>query len=222
MIKRSGAANLDGWRLPAPELEAKLGEVIRSRLTSPSFPTQLIPDGTVVETARWRDELMKVCKDKTLKQVINLVQRVDIKAGDIKIILDATTVGTALSAKEERFDANALAITSPFQIRKRGVETKLILGDTSVELDETLISNIAKAHQWYEQIKAGKTLSDIARASDTSSRRIQQMIEVALLAPDIIKLVLDGKQPLGFTSEWCKRHPLPSSWQDQRALIATL
>lgn len=48
------------------------------------------------------------------------------------------------------------------------------------------------------------------------------MIDLAFLAPDIIRDVLDGKQPVGFTSEWLLRHDLPSDWQDQRALIATL
>ena len=97
-----------------------------------------------------------------------------------------------------------------------------MLGDATAELDETLIQNLAKAHHWFDQVKSGLTLSEVAKANDTTSRRIQQIIELALLAPDIIKMVLDGKQPLGFTSEWCKRHHLPSNWQDQRAIIATL
>ena len=45
---------------------------------------------------------------------------------------------------------------------------------------------------------------------------------LAFLAPDIIRDVLTGKQPIGFTSDWCKARPLPSDWQDQRALLATL
>ncbi|WP_430450196.1 hypothetical protein [Rhodophyticola sp.] len=49
-----------------------------------------------------------------------------------------------------------------------------------------------------------------------------QLINLAFLAPDIIRDVLDGKQPLGFASDWCVRHTLPVNWQDQRALIATL
>jgi site-specific DNA recombinase len=33
---------------------------------------------------------------------------------------------------------------------------------------------------------------------------------------------MDGKQPLGFTSDWCLRHDFPSEWTAQRDLIATL
>lgn len=44
----------------------------------------------------------------------------------------------------------------------------------------------------------------------------------AFLAPDIIRMVMDGNQPAGFTSGWCKRNILPSDWAAQRAIVATL
>jgi site-specific DNA recombinase len=47
-------------------------------------------------------------------------------------------------------------------------------------------------------------------------------LDLAFLAPDIIRDVSQGKQPFGFTSGWCSRHDLPSDWQAQRDLIATL
>ena len=106
-------------------------------------------------------------------------------------------------------------------LRKRGVETKIILAETPGNKDEALIRNIALAHHWLERIKAGESFGDIARTDSISKRRIQHMIDLAFLAPDIIRDVLAGKQPLGFTSDWCKARTLPSDWQDQRALLAT-
>ncbi|WP_299877793.1 hypothetical protein [uncultured Sulfitobacter sp.] len=88
--------------------------------------------------------------------------------------------------------------------------------------DETLIKNIAKAHVWYERIKAGETFSDIAATETTSKRRIQQMIDLAFLAPDILRDVIEGKQPIGLSSDWCLRHEIPSDWSEQRQLIAAL
>jgi len=222
LIKRSGEANLDGWRLPAPELETKVAQVVRSKLMSPSFVSQLIPDGDVGDTSRWRDALKTVCTNQDPQFVLALVYATKIKPGALQINLDGGVVSQLLSIKEDRVEGDVLNITAPFQIRKRGVETKLVFGNDAPELDETLILNIAKAHHWFDQIKAGQTLSEVAKANGTTSRRIQQIIELALLAPDITKMILDGKQPLGFTSEWCKRHHLPSNWQDQRAIIATL
>lgn len=222
LIKRSGEVNLDGWRLPAPELEAKVAHVIRTTLMTPLYLNQLIPDASISETGQWRDELTRLCDGQDLQHLLNLVHTIKVKTGELRVTLDTSGVSNMLVVKTNRIAHNALTITSPFQIRKRGVETKLVLGDATAELDETLIQNLAKAHHWFEQVKSGQTLSEVAKANDTTSRRIQQIIELALLAPDIIKMVLDGKQPLGFTSEWCKRHHLPSNWQDQRAIIASL
>ncbi|MBF9035057.1 hypothetical protein HKCCE2091_12490 [Rhodobacterales bacterium HKCCE2091] len=119
-------------------------------------------------------------------------------------------------------DPDRLTSTHPFQLRKRGVETRIVLADTPTGRDETLIRNIARAHAWLDRIKAGETFGDIAQATGTSKRRVQQMIVLAFLAPDILRDVLDGKQPVGFTSEWCKAHDLPSDWSEQRALLSTL
>ena len=62
----------------------------------------------------------------------------------------------------------------------------------------------------------------IANSGNTSDRRIHQMIGLAFLTPDIVADALEGKQPIGFTSDWCMRHDLPSDWPEQRAILAAL
>jgi hypothetical protein len=52
--------------------------------------------------------------------------------------------------------------------------------------------------------------------------RVQQAITYAFLAPDVVRQILEGRQHIGLTSKWIFRHPLPMSWAEQRALIATL
>ncbi len=116
----------------------------------------------------------------------------------------------------------ALTFTLPFQTRKRGVETKLIIGHVEPETDQTLIRNLAKAYKWFGMIKAGYTFDEIIKQEGTSRRRIQQITELAFLAPDIVQMISEGRQPIGLTSEWLLRYILPNDWQDQRALIATL
>lgn len=48
------------------------------------------------------------------------------------------------------------------------------------------------------------------------------MISSAFLAPDLLRQVMEGKQPLGLTSDWAMRCRIPSDWTEQRALFATL
>ena len=102
------------------------------------------------------------------------------------------------------------------------METKLVLDNAAPEKDETLIRNIASAHVWFDRIRNGETFAEIAATEKASKRRIQQMIGLAFLAPDIVRDVLEGNQPLGLTSEWLLRHDLPFDWTEQRAIIATL
>ena len=127
-----------------------------------------------------------------------------------------------LAIEMDALNEHSLTITTNFQLRKRGVETKLILADVPTGQDDKLIRNIASAHAWFKQIKSGATFDQIADAEQTSKRRVQQIIELAFLAPDIIRDVLEGKQPVGFTSDWCVRHSIPSDWNAQRDLLQSL
>lgn len=85
-----------------------------------------------------------------------------------------------------------------------------------------MIANVAQALKWYYLIKADQSFDEITKDAGTSKGRVQQMIHLAFLAPDIIRDVLSGRQPLGLTSDWCLRHEIPIDWQDQRALISHL
>lgn len=222
LIKKSGEANLDGWRLPARELEAKVVYLMCQRLSDTAFVSRLVPNCSAEEIMTHHSILQKLCADKDISHMLNLVERIDLSPGELTITIDTVQLASIIKAGADEIDEKLQMITAPFQLRKRGVETKLVLADASGGIDEALIRNIANAHLWFGQIKAGRTLSEIAKAEGTTNGRIYQLIDLAFLAPDIVRDVLDGKQPLGFTSDWCVRHTLPGSWQDQRGLIATL
>ena len=45
----------------------------------------------------------------------------------------------------DRIREDALRIHAPFRLRRRGVETKLVLGNPTKSVDRTLLRNIANA-----------------------------------------------------------------------------
>ena len=90
------------------------------------------------------------------------------------------------------------------------------------ERDDTLLKNIALGHRFFELIRSGKTYTEIAEAEATSKRRIQQLLELAFLAPDIVRDVWEGEQPVGLTSQWLKTHSFTSIWSEQRDLFKAL
>ncbi|MGR3323216.1 MAG: recombinase family protein [Pseudooceanicola sp.] len=222
LIARSGEAGLGGWRLPGEDLEDRIEGIVRKMLGATDLPARLLANADAGEVARLRGLLDGTLAGRPREEVLDLVERTDIAPGAMTVTLGAAAVATTLELDEQGIDPAALKVTEPFQHRKRGVETRLILADQPAGRDEVLIRNIALAHHWFGRIKAGDSFAHIAETAGVSKRRVQQMIGLAFLAPDIVRDVFDGKQPVGFTSDWCKTHTLPSDWDEQRRVLATL
>ncbi len=222
LIAQSGEAHQGGWRLPAPELEAQIATLIAKTISGHGWCAELIPSASPDEIGRLRSTIDAYLKKTREKHLLALVAKVTVQPGEMRVTLDPDHMAQTLQIATGNIEPDCLVITTAFQIRKRGVETKLILADAPRTLDQTLIKNIARAHHWFTRITSGASVADIAKADGASKDRIQKVLPLAFLAPDIVRDVLEGKQPLSFTSDWCMHHPLPSDWQDQRALLATL
>ena len=61
-----------------------------------------------------------------------------------------------------------------------------------------------------------------AVVSRSGKGRIQQLIEFSFLAPEVIRDVLEGRQPIGLTTEWRLRHAYSPIWQDLRDIFGSL
>lgn len=220
LIRKSGEGDTSGWRLPTPPLEAAVARLIRERLDDPRFVAELLPD-TGTDTIR--SVSAKIGSIGSAGDHLALVERIDVAPGEMVLALNANALAAALTIDRDELRSDRLIISTPFQHRKRGVETKLILGNNpAYEVDQSLLKNVANAHDWFDQLKAGKSYADIARTAGTSKRRVQQMIDLAFLAPDIVRMITEGRQPLGLTSDWLLRHDLSSDWDAQRDAISRL
>jgi DNA invertase Pin-like site-specific DNA recombinase len=222
LIAEAGTPHSGAWRLPAADLEQRVAELVRAVLTEPGFAAQTSRNATSDIIGRRTSTLAAFVDAADTSAFLSIIERLDIGPGKLHLRLDRGVLAKAMDATPDDLDENVLMRTAPFQLRKRGVETKIILADAPAGIDETLIRNIAKAHTWFERIKAGETFTEIAAAESMHKNRIQQMIGLAFLAPDIVRDVLNGKQPVGFTSDWCKSNMLPADWHDQRLVLATL
>ena len=228
LIRSTGPKDPSGWRLPGPALEAMVAELVAKHLKEPTFRANIVAGASVDELAVIDERLIAIaCQDQnrcdeTRRTLFDLIQRVDIAPGDIKIELLPNKIAEVLNVEPGQISEDILYIASEFQHLKRGVETRLILANTAVPRDETLFKNIALAHRYFGMIRAGKTYSEIAGFEGASKRRVQQLVELAFLAPDVIRDAFDGRQPTGMTSEWLIRHSFPTIWQDQREMFRLL
>ena len=145
-----------------------------------------------------------------------------IAVGLAKNTLDRCVRLIACLWKPDRIREDALRIHAPFRLRRRGVETKLVLGNSPNSIDRTLLRNIANALSWLDRIKAGKTYEEIATEDAIPTARVRKAVRYAFLGPDTVRAIVDGRQPVGLTSSYLLHHPLPDDWEEQRALVATL
>ncbi|WP_295317597.1 recombinase family protein [Roseobacter sp.] len=228
LVRGSAPRDPSGWRLPAPELEDKVADLIRRHLNQPEVRAGILSNAAADETAATGTKLaeLKTTTPDTATDAkrlcLALVDRIDIAPGEIRIALSAESLAAKLEVDTARINEDLLSTTSPFQHRKRGVETKLVIGDEPAEIDATLLRNIAHANRYFDLVRSGKTFAEIAETEAVSKRRVQQLIELAFLAPDVIRAVREGQQPVGMTSDWLKKHAFSPIWTKQRDAFAAL
>ncbi|CAN0606651.1 unnamed protein product, partial [Ectocarpus sp. 12 AP-2014] len=121
----------------------------------PEFIAGIILDATTDETAQLGTKLSLLgnIDDNAATDIqsvyLELAERIDITPGGIRIAILAEHLAGALDLDQDRIIEDFLTFTSPFQHRKRGVETKLIIGNEPAEIDETLLRNISLAHRYF-------------------------------------------------------------------------
>ena len=132
------------------------------------------------------------------------------------------TIAQHLGLIPDDIDRDRLTLTGDFVLRRRGVEARLVLGNSSARVDKTLLRNVALGWTFLEEIKAGTTMKAIADRENRSQRRIAQLVDMALLAPDIIEAIIDGRQPATLSADLLKRSPHKTMWSDQRAWLQAI
>ncbi len=216
----------DAWRLPAPELEQGIIGRLRAWLTAPGQASRLVRDPLAEEMARIGtciDSLVAELDGRHAAAVLRaLVASVRIARGRMAIEVAAEALAERLQVAPERLDPACLVLEAPFRTRRRGVETRVVLGDQPAEPDRVLIRNLVKARDWFGALTRGESYAEIAAREGTSKQRIQQLLPMAFLAPDIVQMIAEGRQPVCLTTERLITADLPVRWDEQRALVSRL
>jgi hypothetical protein len=83
--------------------------------------------------------------------------------------------------------------------------------------DDTLIKALVRAHRWRRKIESGqaKSITDLAEQEGVTDAYVCRLLPLTCLAPDIVDVVLDGRQPKGLRmAEMLGNGPLV--WSAQR------
>lgn len=90
-----------------------------------------------------------------------VIKRIDLKPHEITLQIDTALLVQKLSLPHSEPQTD-ITFNFPMTLRKRGVEQKLIIGQSSPQQDPALIKSLVKAHQWLNDMKQGQTFASIA------------------------------------------------------------
>ncbi len=229
----------DGWRLPAHELERSVLQAVTEHLTNTELNVgQRANNDCELHTLHrarqnsedLRQQLSSNHPTEQRAALRRIVERIDICRGHMRIRLLEQPGLTGLSSATDEGDTDrnnseAKTLDVPFTLRRRGVETKIVLNKSmtdQVNPDSKLIGAVANAHNWFRKLTSGDAASiqELAASEGLPRCNVSRTLPLAFLAPDIVEAIVAGRQPTDLTWEKLKRAtPLPSCWRQQRRLL---
>lgn len=211
------------WRLSAKRIEGAVREIVSQHLKDRATSNTLIktPDINAVQMAQRTAAILaeRVLSEPTGATLSELIKRVDLQKDQIKVTLYPHVLAETLDLSEDSLMPEALGVETALQLRRRGVEQRLIIGDFSPEPDVKLATLLARAHHWVNALKTGISLKDIAMRDKTSPAYIRARLPLACLAPDLQRRILTGDHPAHWCVEYFKCANIPTDWQEQRKIF---
>ena len=219
-----------GWRLPAERMERAVVAGIR-RIVSDrgALASTLKACGFAAAELKQAIEAFDA-QVKSLEQVETtentdtLIERVELRRDGMQITLNLRGLLPA-----DRFPAGGadLRMTRlvPLQMRRRGVETRLVLPGEALatpRTDPALLRALARGHQWFGELAAetATSTSEIATREGLSDSYVRHMVPLALLAPAIVESICAGRQGVCLSAERLKvLAGVPIEWDAQRRLL---
>jgi DNA invertase Pin-like site-specific DNA recombinase len=227
----------DGWRLPAHELESIVEAALVQRLGNAAQLAEhigdLIEPSVIIRSVAKAALIAASWPEQTIDQrrvvITKLIHRIDLQRGELSIRIDRVALCELISllpaARTEDITDKIISISHPMSLRRRGVETKMVLtnGPAASRLpDKKLIELVGRAHTFLDRLTSGKSnsLTEVASAYQTDLSEVSRLLPLAFLSPKIVTCIVTGTQPVEFTALRMSRvAELPISWREQEALL---
>jgi hypothetical protein len=120
-----------------------------------------------------------------------------------------------------------LIIRVPLPPRRRGGR-KFVVGPGGIAwtgprvvVDNTIVKALGRAHRWKAMLESGEyaSMTELAKAEKINLSYLCRMLRLALLAPDLVEALLDGRQQQLQLSLLLR--PMPVIWAEQRNKLKT-
>ncbi|MER8400409.1 recombinase family protein [Mesorhizobium sp. M1348] len=226
---------LEGWRLPAPALESvvehRLNRILSDHAQLSDWIRQWADAGEIQSAMRRADEMRSCWASGTADAKRSLLQkiarRITLKPGSLTIELDRRLLSELLLNRilPPSDGAQVTSVECPIGMKRRGVETRILLTDGSDgnrQPDGALIYLLRRAHLYLNQLTDGanRSLTDVAVLNGTDASEVSRLLPFAFLSPKIAARIVAGDQPVKLTSHRLSRvSDLPHAWSTQATLL---
>jgi hypothetical protein len=240
---KSPSSERDGpTRVPAHELESRVtgkllaflksdAEIFDGLGTEDESPA--ISRNLVAAAKKLASRLPSLPSDDLRDLLAAFLGRIIIQENSIEVMISRKELRQLLENSGKIIAPSLLGVRKPVDAydlinltieakRKRcGGEVHLVVPPNSIDAARhskpALIKALARAHGWYEKVVRGEAVDmrSLAQHAGLTERYIGKVFGCALLAPDIIESILEGRQPEDLT---CKKlcQDVPLSWVEQR------
>jgi hypothetical protein len=196
-------------------LEQLLSEIVGARLTDALSQFRLAPQIKPNELAGAKTRLEKL----DTKAMLDLITRVNLSETKASIQLDIEKVAALIQVDPNKLDLEYLRIEEPVVLRKRTNGSKLTWMGYKGEPNHALIRAIVTAQAWVDEIKAGRSMSDIMQAHKIPEGMIWKRIRLAFLSPKLLNAIIEGTTNKDLSIKMLTKHDLPLDWSEQEALF---
>lgn len=88
--------------------------------------------------------------------------------------------------------------------------------------DNTLVKALGRAFRWKRLLESGEfaTIAELAESEGIAPSYMTRVLRLTLLAPDIVEVILDGKQGPELTLATVLQ-PFPVEWEEQHDTVGT-
>jgi site-specific DNA recombinase len=235
LIAEAGTDRAQGWRLPAQEIEDAVIRVLTDALTSPArllerFAAAIPSDQTrkMLDRATRLAAALNRSPAQRAKVVRDLIEKVIVEENTITIRVRRSSLegGPVVPPSSENPSDSPIELTAPVAFQRRGGEMRLVLPEVAIQSDRsrcdpTLIKAIARGRAWFEELAAGRarSLRELAERDGVTRRYVRRLVDLAFLSPDLVEVILQGRQPVALTATRLTELDLPLDWADQRSLL---
>ena len=211
-----------GWRLPAIPFERTVTKAVADHLRARAERHEVLQTCALAKSVAASQaviELAAALERDGGSALAPLIHSVTLKPDALHVALDRETIARVTGIHAHSLAPTLPHLTAPLTCKRRGVETRIVLGASKPEPDPVLIRALRNAHSWAEALKSGEGLSHLAQRIGRSERYVRRTISLVSLSPKMQDAILDGTQPVQITLESLVRGTIPLDWDQQHRLF---